>query len=73
MTDITSYVFGQRFCTRCGQDKMYYYMDGDGYPYGSCSCGNIDYCNGETVERVKKRLGEELKPVDIDALKLHTF
>lgn len=61
--------FGQRFCTHCGQTKMYYFIDhiNGGIPAGVCTtCDNIDYCDNETVEDVKKRFGEALKPADVE-------
>lgn len=72
MKKVTCKVFGQRFCTYCGRNKMYYFIDGDGHPFGSCSCGNEDYCDHETVEQVKQRFGAKLKPADIDTLELYT-
>ena len=60
-------VFGQRFCTYCGKDEMYY-IDYNGKPLGLCDCGNTDWCSGETEADVKKRYGTRLKPADIDIL-----
>ena len=55
--------FGKRFCTYCGKNTMYYYSwktNNKLHLIGECSCGNIDYCDGETTEeevaqRLKKR------------------
>lgn len=61
-------VFGQRFCTYCGKDEMYY-IDYNGRPLGLCDCGNVDYCDHDKTEAdVKKRYGTRLKPADIDVL-----
>lgn len=54
-------VFGERFCTYCG-GKMFYFTDENNCPVGVCDCGNTDYCDNETVEDVKKRFGDCLKP-----------
>lgn len=70
MMKVDCKVFGKRFCTYCGKEEMYYITDDGGRPYGVCSCGNEDYCDGETVEQVKKRFGAKLKPADIDTLTL---
>lgn len=57
-------VFGKRFCTYCGGNNMYYFIDEDKKPIGICiKCDNVDYCDGETVEDVKKRYGARLLPV----------
>jgi hypothetical protein len=61
-------VFGQRFCTYCGSDAMYYIEDGE-QPRGfCCECDNVDWCDNETVEDVKKRYGDRLHEADIDFL-----
>lgn len=60
-------VFGQRFCTYCGNNKMYYFEREEGKPIGMCmTCDNDDYCDRETVEQVKARFGSGLKTPDID-------
>lgn len=57
-------VFGQRFCTFCGGTQMYYFVE-DGEPRGECRCGNIDWCDGHTVESVKKKYGARMMEPDI--------
>ena len=53
--------FGQRFCTHCGTYEMYYFEDEDGEPGGMClRCGNIDWCDNQTIEDVKQHYGEKL-------------
>ena len=47
--------FGKRFCTFCGGYVIYY--NDNNYIYGECECGNVDYCDNETEEDVKKRFG----------------
>lgn len=54
-------VFGERFCTYCG-GTMYYFTDEDNNPGGICDCGNVDYCDNKTVEKVKKQYGSRLQP-----------
>ena len=63
------YTFGKRLCTYCGTEKVHYYVI-DGHPEGMClECGRMSYCSrNETVEDVKKRFGEKLKPADYDYL-----
>ena len=53
-------VFGERFCTYCGRNMLY--IIDHGRPVGVCDCGNVDYCDNETVEDVKKRFGDVMKP-----------
>lgn len=53
-------VFGERFCTYCGRNMLY--IIDNGQPVGVCDCGNVDYCDNETVEDVKKRFGDAMKP-----------
>jgi hypothetical protein len=60
--------FGQRFCTYCGTNEMYYFIDEE-EPIGVClKCNNIDYCDNETVEQVKERFGEHMKTPDLDTI-----
>lgn len=54
-------IFGERFCTYCG-GTMYFFTDEDGNPNGVCPCGNVDFCNNETVEDVKNRYKDVLQP-----------
>lgn len=60
-------VFGQRFCTYCGTNQMYY-INFNGSPLGLCNCGNIDWCDNKTETEVKKQYGARLKPADISFL-----
>lgn len=62
-------VFGQRFCTYCGTNQMYY-IDFNGIPLGICNCGNTDWCDGKTETEVKKQYGARLKPADIPFLEM---
>ena len=62
-------VFGQRFCTYCGTNKMYY-IHFNGSPLGLCDCGNVDWCDGETEADVKKRYGARLQSADISFLEM---
>jgi hypothetical protein len=57
-------VFGERFCTFCGGSVIY--VVDNGQPIGVCDCGRIDYCDNETVEDVKKRFGDKMKPSKYD-------
>lgn len=52
--------FGQRFCTYCGTNQMYY-IDFDGSPLGVCNCGNVDWCDNETETEVKKTIWRQTK------------
>lgn len=60
-------VFGERFCTYCG-GSVVYFIDEDGQPAGVCKCGNVDYCDNETVEDVKKRFGSSMHPPKCDTI-----
>lgn len=63
-------VFGQRFCTFCGTNEMYYFHM-NGKPIGAClRCDNTDWCDNETEADVKKRYGADLKPADIEYIDL---
>lgn len=60
-------IFGERVCTYCG-NTMFYITEDDGSPIGVCDCGNIDYCDNETMEDVQKRFGTRLTPSKLDFL-----
>lgn len=62
--------FGQRFCTYCGTNQMYY-IHFKGRPLGTCECGNMDWCEGETEAEVKKRYGKRLFPANIEFLEVN--
>jgi hypothetical protein len=49
---------------------MYYIHFERNRPLGLCDCGNVDWCDGETAEDVKKRYGVHLHPADIIALEM---
>lgn len=61
--------FGQRFCSYCGTNKMYY-INFNGAPLGLRDCGNVDWCDGKTEAEVKQQYGQHLKPADIDFLEM---
>lgn len=68
MAKVKTKVFGQRFCTYCGRNAMYYCESEDNSVMGVCDCGNIDYCDRETKEDVLKRFGDDMKEPDIDVM-----
>lgn len=69
-------VFGKRFCTYCGKTNMYYYTweeEGKTRVFGECftrGCENVDYCDNQTEEDIKKWFGDKLKPSSVQFVNL---